>query len=149
MIREIVREPDERLHVACRDAELTDETRQLIVDMADTLIASGGLGIAAPQLGENIRVVLVADTFTRKVHVALNPRITRRSPHRINSTEGCLSIPGLVVTVKRSWKVTVEGTDMEGKPFVLEATEQAAVTWQHELDHLDGKTLARFAQQAA
>lgn len=94
MIREIVREPDARLHAVCRDAELTDETRQLIVDMADTLIASGGLGIAAPQLGENVRIVLVADTFARKVFVALNPRITKRSPHRINSTEGCLSIPG-------------------------------------------------------
>lgn len=148
MIREIVREPDARLHAVCRDAELTDETRQLIVDMADTLIASGGLGIAAPQLGENVRIVLVADTFARKVFVALNPRITKRSPHRINSTEGCLSIPGFAVTVKRSWKVTVEGTDMDGQPFKLEAVEQAAVTWQHELDHLDGLTISRFADAA-
>jgi peptide deformylase len=149
VIRDIVHEPDERLHTPCAPAELTPETRELIIDLADTLVASGGLGIAAPQLGANVRVVLVADTLERKVFVALNPRITKRSPHRINSTEGCLSIPGRVVTVKRAWKVTVEGTNMEGEPFKLEAVEQAACTWQHELDHLDGLTLSRFFTEAA
>lgn len=148
MVRDIVHEPDARLHECCVNAELTPATRDLIMDMCDTLTACGGLGIAAPQVGVNIRLVVVADTLQRKVFVALNPRITKRSPHRINVTEGCLSIPGRAVLLRRSWKVTVEGTDMEGKTFKVEAREQAACVWQHELDHLEGLTIARFIQAA-
>jgi peptide deformylase len=146
-VLDILTEPDARLHEVCEEATPSPEMQQLFCDMLETMLERQALGLAAPQVGILKRAIIVADTEKRKMHAVLNPRIVKRSTHRIKSREGCLSMPGKSVIITRAWSVTVEGLDMEGEPVRIEAKGSMAAAFQHEIDHLDGKTLARLAQQ--
>ncbi len=115
---------------------VTDELRQLVADMFDTMRAADGVGLAAPQVGrtERLCVVEVGD-----VAVAMfNPEIIAREG-KIRWEEGCLSIPEVFGWVERSAYVKVRAMGVDGQMFELEGRELLAVCIQHELDHLDGK----------
>lgn len=149
MVLEILTEPDARLHEVCAEAEINDDSKQLLCDMLETMTAHRAYGLAAPQVGKLVRAVVVADFEARKAYGLLNPRIIQRSPHRIRGVEGCLSMPGKLVEITRAWSVTVDGVSINGQRVQIKAKGNHARAWQHELDHLDGKTLARVGQQVA
>ncbi len=117
--------------------EVTDETRSLINDMFDTMIAENGVGLAAPQIGKSIRLfVIMSDDNIRRVFI--NPQITSTSAETSSFEEGCLSVPKIWETIVRPSKVSVQALNEQGKPFVLEADGYLARIIQHEYDHLDG-----------
>jgi peptide deformylase len=120
-------------------AELSDEVRQLITDMFDTMYAEEGVGLAAPQVGESQRVIVVDPREDDVQPFALvNPEILEFSEDVERGEEGCLSIPGLREIVERSWAVRVRGLDQHGQPVEFEAEGFLARILQHEVDHLDG-----------
>jgi peptide deformylase len=121
-------------------AVLTDEVRQLIDDMFDTMYAEEGVGLAAPQVGVSTRVIVVDPREEGVEPFALvNPEIFWFSEDDLDrAEEGCLSIPGLREIVERPWSVRIRGLDPEGEPVELEAEGLLARILQHEVDHLDG-----------
>lgn len=120
--------------------EIDDRLQKLIDDMAETMYAAPGIGLAANQVGVLQRVIVFDPTPKdqgRNLQVLINPRIVAASGQVIHE-EGCLSIPDYSSQVKRYACVTVEGLDREGRPVCLEATDLLAIVLQHEIDHLDG-----------
>ena len=119
-----------------------DALKTLAEDMFETMYENSGIGLAAPQVGRSIRMVVLdlaagtEDQGTGQL-VLLNPEITARRGDIIWE-EGCLSLPGILGKVKRSNYVKVEAQDLEGNPIEVEGEELVAVALQHELDHLDG-----------
>lgn len=118
---------------------VTAEIRQLIADMFDTMYAEEGIGLAAPQIGESVRVIVV-DPHEEGVEpfALINPKIIEHSDDTDRAEEGCLSIPGLREVVERAISVVVEGLDREGNPKRMEAEGLVARILQHEVDHIDG-----------
>ncbi|HPX27270.1 MAG TPA: peptide deformylase [Treponemataceae bacterium] len=117
--------------------DVTDETRLLIEEMFDTMVAENGVGLAAPQIGKSIRLfVLMADDNIRRVFI--NPQIIATSAETCSFEEGCLSVPKIWESIIRPAKVTVQALNEQGKPFVLEAEGYLARIIQHEYDHLEG-----------
>jgi len=152
MLRQILHYPDPRLR---RKAEpvtaVTDETRALIADMAETMYNAPGIGLAATQIGVTQRVVVIDLSEERnQLQVFINPEIVSAEGQQIME-EGCLSVPGIFEPVARASQVKVRALDAEGRPFELEATGLLATCIQHEIDHLDGKVfvdrLSRLKQQ--
>jgi len=142
-IRQVLSYPDKRLRVRARPVEKVDAAiRRLIDDLAETMYAEPGIGLAAPQLGEALRIFVIdlASPKGGELQVFVNPRIVR-AEGEIVWKEGCLSFPGISEEVTRAMSVRVEALDRDGKPFSLDATELLAVAIQHESDHLDGKLL--------
>lgn len=136
--------PDPVLKSKSIHVEKIDETiRDLLDDMAETMYLNNGIGLAAPQVGRNLRVIVVdaerGEGGSRLLKL-VNPRITRREG-KTRSEEGCLSLPELTVEVERSEKVTVEAMLPEGESTTLEAEGLLAICLQHEIDHLDGVLL--------
>ena len=119
--------------------ELRDQLRRLAADMFDTMYAEEGVGLAAPQIGEGIRLIVV-DAREEGVEpfALINPRILDMSPDTDRAEEGCLSIPGVREVVERSVQVTIEGMDLDGNPIRMEPEGFVARILQHEVDHLDG-----------
>jgi len=115
--------------------EVTNEIRLLANDMIETMNAAQGIGLAAPQIGKTIRLIVVGDTSPL---VLINPVITARSFRKDSMKEGCLSIPGITVAVKRSTGITVQYTDLNGARVTLKQRGLLARVIQHEIDHLDG-----------
>ena len=116
--------------------EITDDLRQLVEDMFETMRAAQGIGLAAPQVGRLERVAIV-DVDNEPI-VLINPEIISESGSE-RAEEGCLSIPDIYGDVDRAARVTVRATDLEGKTFEREASELLARAFQHEIDHLHGK----------
>ncbi|HOU92622.1 MAG TPA: peptide deformylase, partial [Polyangiaceae bacterium] len=143
-IREILVYPDPRLREVARVVErVDDEIRTLIEDMAETMYAAPGVGLAATQIGVPLRVFLIdvaSDDEPSNLLVFINPEIVEREGAQ-TYREGCLSFPGVSEDVKRAARVRVRALDRDGKPFELEATGLLAVAVQHENDHLDGKLM--------
>ncbi|SKA96316.1 peptide deformylase [Paucidesulfovibrio gracilis DSM 16080] len=141
---DIVTYPDEVLSTDCeRVEEITPELRQLIDDMVETMYEGDGVGLAAPQVGKDIRLITVDRTGPKKrkeLHVIINPEIVAREGE-VDSPEACLSCPGFQVTLKRSEKVRVTGMDQDGNDVCIDADDLLAIILQHEIDHLDGKTI--------
>lgn len=141
MIREIVIWPDPILKKIAKPVDRVDDgVRRLLDDMAETMYAADGVGLAAPQIAE-LRRAIVIDTSPRQegqklIHL-VNPEIVRLEGVRVY-TEGCLSIPGEAEEVERAAKVWVRALDYHGKPFELECEDLLAVAVQHENDHLQG-----------
>ncbi len=141
MIREIVIWPDPVLKELARPVDRVDDSiRSLLDDMAETMYAADGVGLAAPQIAERKRVIVI-DTSPRQegqklIHL-VNPEIVRLEGET-TYTEGCLSIPGEAEDVERAAKAWVRALDYHGKPFELEADGLLAIALQHEIDHLDG-----------
>jgi peptide deformylase len=145
-VRTIIRHPDARLRLRAHAVEsVTPEIRALADDMAETMYASKGVGLAAPQIGVSLRMFVVDINATHDerpsdLRVCINPELTL-SDARAISVEGCLSFPGVLETIERSRIVTVRATDLDGKPIVFLAEGMLAVVVQHENDHLDGALL--------
>ena len=140
-IRSILHYPDPRLRQkAAPVTHVTPEIHKLIDDMAETMYAAPGVGLAATQIGEPHRIFLVdiaAEDEPSKLHVFINPEILRTEGEQC-APEGCLSFPGITEEVKRASKVTVRALDRDGRPFEVSAEGLFAVAIQHENDHLDG-----------
>lgn len=151
-ILHILRYPDPRLRqVAAPVASVDDRIRQIIKDMADTMYAAPGIGLAATQLDIHLRIIVIDLSETRdQLQVFINPELLAASGE-IESEEGCLSVPGIFEKVRRAERVTVRALDAEGRAFTLEAQGLLAVCIQHEMDHLEGKVfvdrLSRLKQQ--
>lgn len=141
----ILQYPDERLHtVADRVSEVTDEIRALVRNMAETMYAAPGIGLAATQVDVHRRVIVIDISDTRdQLLVLINPEITRRSGES-DYEEGCLSVPGVYGKVPRAERVTIEALDRNGKPFTLDADGLLAVCVQHEMDHLLGRVFVEY-----
>ena len=129
--------------------------QKLILDMRDTMRAAPGVGLAAPQIGESLQLVVIEDTPERQqgitpeqlaerernavpYHVLVNPKLTLVGLDQVRAFEGCLSFKGFVMTVPRSRKVRVEALDERGQPVKIEASGWYARILQHECDHLKG-----------
>lgn len=143
--RDVLRVPDPRLKRVCAPIDtIDDRVRALAADLVDTLDAVVGTGIAAPQIGELVRMVFL-DAGRSPKHadgahpplVLLNPVIVDRSGSQ-RFREGCLSLPEFLGQVKRSKRVHVTALGLDGEPLELEFEGFEAVLVQHELDHLDG-----------
>ena len=141
MVREIIIWPDPVLkQVAAPVDRVDDDVRRLLDDMAETMYAADGVGLAAPQIAILKRLIVI-DTSPRQegqrlIHL-VNPEIVR-TEGKTTYTEGCLSIPGEAEDVERAAKVWVRALDRAGKPFELEAEGLLAIALQHEADHLQG-----------
>lgn len=136
----ILHYPDPRLHKIARPVmSVTDSTRRLIRDMAETMYAAPGIGLAATQVDvhEQIVVIDVSETHD-ELKVFINPELVMAEGEEV-SEEGCLSVPGIYEKVTRAEHVKVKALDEHGKPFELEADGLLAVCIQHEIDHLRGK----------
>lgn len=147
-ILKILQYPDERLHkVAKKVAQVDDRIVGLIRDMAETMYAAPGVGLAATQVDVHEQVI-VADISEKRdeLRVFINPEIMDSSGEE-ECEEGCLSVPGIYENVRRAEKVTVRALDETGKPFTLEADGFLAVCIQHEIDHLQGKVFVEYLSQ--
>lgn len=141
----ILNYPDSRLHTVAKPvAEVDDTIRQLIADMAETMYAAPGIGLAATQVDRHVQVIVI-DTSKEQndLMVLINPKIVAKSGQQ-EYEEGCLSVPGIYETVTRAEHVTVEALDREGKKFKLDAEGLLAVCIQHEMDHLLGKVFVEY-----
>ena len=136
----ILRYPDPRLHKrAARVATVSDGIRKLIKEMADTMYAAPGIGLAATQVDVHLRVIVIDVSEKRdQLRVFVNPEIVATSVDA-DLEEGCLSVPGVYEKVRRAERVTVRALDAAGEPFVLDAEGLLAVCIQHEMDHLEGR----------
>jgi peptide deformylase len=147
-ILQILQYPDERLHtVAMPVPEVTDATRKLISDMAETMYAAPGVGLAATQVNVHQQIV-VMDTSETQGHllVFVNPEIVSSSGESVYE-EGCLSVPGIYEKIRRAECVTVRALNMHGESFTLEADGLLAICIQHEVDHLKGKVFVEYLSQ--
>jgi peptide deformylase len=115
--------------------EITDDIRRLVTDMFETMYESKGVGLAAPQVGVNVRLAII--DIGEDPLVLINPKILKTSGKE-TCDEGCLSLPGLTEKVERASKVVAEATDLDGSLYEIEAEGLLARAIQHELDHLDG-----------
>lgn len=141
----ILRYPDPRLHTRAQPVGRVDAgIRKLVADMAETMYAAPGIGLAATQVNVHQRL-LVLDISEDKsqLQVFINPEILSRDGE-CTGEEGCLSVPGIYETVQRSERVRVRALDRDGQPFETDATGLLAVCLQHEIDHLDGKVFVEY-----
>lgn len=127
-----------------RAAEVTDfgpEIRALSERMFELMREDKGVGLAAPQVGVGVRMFVCNPTGNPEDDlVCINPRLEGLSGVE-SREEGCLSIPGVTVTVRRALRAVLHAVDIEGRPFRLEQSELPARIWQHEIDHLDGRLI--------
>jgi len=121
---------------AKRVPNIDSSIQQLIDDMVETMRQANGVGLAAPQVGVPLRVVVLQMPGEEPIAI-INPEIVKRAGER-EVTEGCLSLPGYAGEIKRSVSVTVKGRDRQGKTIRIKATGLMAQTLEHELDHLNG-----------
>ncbi len=139
-ILEILQYPDTRLHEPARRVEKIDAgTRKLIDDMAETMYAAPGVGLAATQVDVHKQIIVIDVTEDHSdLRVFINPEITRREGVAVNQ-EGCLSVSGIFENVERAESVTVTALDRNASRFTLNASGMLAACIQHEMDHLHGK----------
>ncbi len=147
-ILKILQYPDERLHtVAAPVMQVTDKIRLLVQDMAETMYAAPGIGLAATQVDVHERVIVIDTSEMRdQLLVLINPEIIANDGIS-DYEEGCLSVPGIYGIVRRAESVTVRALNAEGKSFVLDANGLLAVCIQHETDHLAGKVFVEYWSQ--
>ncbi|WP_031481510.1 peptide deformylase [Maridesulfovibrio frigidus] len=141
---DILKYPDPTLAEPCMAVEkITPELKTLIDNMVETMYDDDGVGLAAPQIGEKIRLIVIDPSGPKnrtELQVIINPIITD-SEGKVDSEESCLSCPTFSCVIKRSEKVTVTGMDENGDDIKIEADEFLAIVLQHEIDHLDGKLI--------
>ncbi|MCL1939427.1 MAG: peptide deformylase [Desulfovibrionaceae bacterium] len=141
MILPVLQYPDPRLaRISQPIQEITPEIRKLAEDMVETMYARDGIGLAAPQVGAAIRLVVMDVSGPEKredLRVLVNPVLKLSGPE-IDSEEGCLSVTDYRSTVCRSGQAHVEATDLDGNPVSFDAEDLLAICAQHECDHLDG-----------
>ncbi len=143
-VLEIKKYPDSVLREKAKSVENVDgKLVKLAEDMLETMYAAPGIGLAAPQVGESLRIIVFDVGHSQgepEPHVLINPVITASEGEEI-AEEGCLSLPGIYTNVKRAAKVEVKGYDLDGNEVVMQAEGLMARVLQHEIDHLEGKLL--------
>ena len=148
MILEILKYPDPLLAKKSKAVKRVDDNvKKLIKDMIETMQAAPGVGLAAPQVGELVRVITVnvsmvipeqqQGKWESEPFALINPKIKKKSGQQVFE-EGCLCLPGIVGPVKRASDITVEALDKNGNKVKIEATGFLATVIQHEIDHLEG-----------
>jgi len=148
----ILHYPDPRLHKVAAPVSVVDERiRQLVKDMAQTMYAAPGIGLAATQVDVHERVLIIDISETRdQLQAFINPEILEATGEAENE-EGCLSVPGIYDTVRRAERIKGRALNVQGELFTFEAAGLLAVCIQHEIDHLEGKVfveyLSRLKQQ--
>jgi peptide deformylase len=147
-ILDILRYPDARLHKVAAPVTVFDEAlKKLVADIADTMYAAPGIGLAATQVDVHKQVIVVDVSERRDSLVVLvNPEIVEATGES-DIEEGCLSVPGIYELVERAERVKVRAHDQNGKAFTLEAQGLLAVCIQHEMDHLQGKVFVEHLSQ--
>lgn len=144
----ILRYPDARLHkVAAPVTVFDDALKQLVADMAETMYAAPGIGLAATQVDVHKQVIVI-DVSDRRdsLIVLVNPEILEANGVS-DIEEGCLSVPTVYEMVPRAERVKVRAYDQNGNPFTLEAQGLLSVCLQHEMDHLQGKVFVEYLSQ--
>jgi len=116
--------------------ELSEEIKKLAGDMIEIMIESQGIGLAAPQIGESKRIIVVQ--MEKGPQVFINPKIIAKSKEKELMEEGCLCFPKLFLEIKRAKKVQIEAVTIAGEKVRIEAEGLLARIFQHEVDHLDG-----------
>ena len=136
--------PDPALAEPARPvARVDDLVRERAQRMIELMREARGIGLAATQIGWPVRLcVLALDTDAKKVEVFINPQILGRLGEQ-NEEEGCLSVPHIRAHIKRSSRVKVKATTLEGKEIEMEAEGLLARAWEHELDHMDGRLIVQ------
>jgi peptide deformylase len=122
---------------AAEIGEVTPDLKRTIADMVETMYDEAGIGLAAPQVGISLRLMIVGHGERREPSAVINPVIVARGGE-VTAEEGCLSIPGVFAPVTRSEWVDVEGKDVDGRPVKIHGRGLLARVLQHEMDHLDG-----------
>lgn len=147
-ILKILQYPDDRLHtMAVKVNTVTDSTRKLIKDMAETMYAAPGIGLAATQVDVHQRIIVVdASETNNDLLVFINPEIISMDGES-SLEEGCLSVPGIYEKVKRAENIKVKALNANGETFTLDAQGLLAVCIQHEMDHLLGKVFVEYLSQ--
>jgi len=142
-LREVLQFPDPRLkRISAPIESVTDELRELARDMCEVMYDEPGIGLAAPQVGAAVRLIVVDTEWTEEGNdrdplVVVNPELSDPEG-KVVWNEGCLSVPDFQADVERAATITLRGTDLDGRPIEERATELRAVCFQHEVDHLDG-----------
>lgn len=147
-ILSILRYPDPRLHTVATPVERIDEEiSKLARDMAETMYAAPGVGLAATQVNVHKQLIVmdVSENHDNLI-VLINPKIVA-SEGTEEHEEGCLSVPGIYETVRRAERVTVEALNLAGESITLDADGLLAVCVQHEIDHLKGKVFVEYLSQ--
>ncbi|HJM75139.1 MAG TPA: peptide deformylase [Dehalococcoidia bacterium] len=128
----VLRNPTKRIR------KIDDAIRRLVDDMIESMVAAEGVGLAAPQIGVGLRVVVLGMPDDEPFAL-INPTIARRAGERRLDAEGCLSVPGYRGAITRSERVTVKALDIDGKPIRIKATNDLlAQALEHEVDHVNG-----------
>jgi len=139
---DIITYPDKRLRRKAAPVEtVDDEVRQIIADMAETMYAAPGLGLASVQVGIDKRIIIYdisGPEDNPKLEVLINPEIVESEGTQLSESEGCLSVPDFRSDVKRFERVKVEALDRDGRPIEINTDGLHAIVLQHEIDHLDG-----------
>ena len=142
MIRPILKYGDQILHEPAKAVDrFTPDVDRLIGDMIETMYAAPGIGLAAPQVGVSLRIVVIDLSIGRDpsgLLVMVNPEFVERDGMQLEE-EGCLSVPGFNATVVRPQRAVIKALDRAGTTFDHEGTGLLARAFQHEMDHLDGK----------
>lgn len=142
----ILQYPDPRLHKVAKPVQKVDDRiRTLVRDMAETMYAAPGVGLAATQVDVHERVVVIdVSEDSNELHVLINPEILWKSDETQVCEEGCLSVPGVYDEVERAARVRVRALNEQGQPYEFDADDLLAVCVQHELDHLLGKVFVEY-----
>lgn len=144
----ILQYPDERLHkVAQKITEIDAPLKKLIGDMAETMYAAPGIGLAATQVDKHIQLIVIDVSETKDaLMVLINPEILESSGKSENE-EGCLSVPGIFEKVTRPDRIKIQALNEKGEKFIVETEGLLAVCIQHEMDHLNGKVFVEYLSQ--
>ena len=142
----ILEYPDPRLRTVARPVTTFDAAlRRLVGDMAETMYAAPGIGLAATQVDRHIQLIVIDVSETKdQLRVFINPQITWTSDETAVCEEGCLSVPNVYDEVRRPARVRVRAQDADGKTFELDCDGLLAVCVQHEIDHLTGKVFVDY-----
>jgi peptide deformylase len=149
-ILKILQYPEKSLLVPSEPVEIIDEKiKSLVKDMGETMFAAPGVGLAAPQIGVNQRIIVYDamagvpkesedETPVKEFRGLINPEIINKTGSVLSENEGCLSVPELTSDVKRYEKLTIKALNIEGKKLEFDVDGIYAIIMQHEIDHLDG-----------
>ncbi|MET0349756.1 MAG: peptide deformylase, partial [Rhizobacter sp.] len=135
-----------RLHTVAKPVDEVDaRIRQLADDMLETMYAADGVGLAATQVDEHVRLVVIDTSEARDTpRVLINPELIATSEEMTFADEGCLSVPSIYDKVKRHARVTVRALNRDGQPYEFDAEGLLSVCVQHEMDHLMGKVFVEY-----
>ncbi|MDZ7611595.1 MAG: peptide deformylase [Candidatus Moranbacteria bacterium] len=144
----IIKYPDPTLREENKEIQdpTSVEIKQLILDMTKTLRSNNGLGLAAPQVGKNLRLCVIE--IENELIILINPEIKSASSEKVLMEEGCLSFPGKYMPIERAKRIKIKACDINGKKQIIRAKGLLARAIQHEIDHLDGTLIVDRVEEA-